>query len=69
MIKIKVLRDGWDVKKVTYYWGLLWTLANFTGILSGIVDLFELNQEHVAVAAQKKVDQKDAKNYKNDEHK
>lgn len=41
MIKLKVLRNV-DIKPITYKWALLWTIANFTGIISAIVDLNEI---------------------------
>ena len=43
-------------------WALLWTLANFTGILSAIVELNEVANDKVKLIALKNVSQADAKN-------
>ena len=43
MIKIKVLRN-WDIKSITHKWALLWSIANFTGILGAIVELVEIGK-------------------------
>jgi hypothetical protein len=54
MIKIKVLKN-WDAKNITHKWALLWTIANFTGILGALVELYELATEEVKLIASKNV--------------
>jgi len=66
MIKIKVFRN-WDAKNITHKWALLWTIANFTGILSAIVELNEVANDKVKLIALKNVSQSDAKNNGNDD--
>lgn len=56
MIKIKVLRN-WDAKAITHKWALLWTIANFTGIISAIVELWECANDEVKLIASKNVSQ------------
>ena len=56
MIKIKVLRN-WDAKAITHKWALLWTIANFTGIISAIVELWECANDEVKLIAGKKISQ------------
>ena len=56
MIKIKVLRN-WDAKGITHKWALLWTIANFTGIVSAIVELVECSKAEVKIIASKNVAQ------------
>jgi len=54
MIKIKVLRN-WDAKSITHKWALLWTIANFTGILGALVELYELANEEYKLIASKNI--------------
>jgi hypothetical protein len=46
-----------DIKWITHKWGLMWTIANFTGIIGHIVELVDIGTEEAKVIAQKKVTQ------------
>ena len=48
--KIKFLQNT-DLKWLTNKWAGFWTLANFTGIITAIVNLVEINKEEVKLIA------------------
>lgn len=50
LTKIKFL-TGTDLKWLTHKWASLWQIANLTGILGALVELFEIGQEEVKLIA------------------
>ena len=44
-----------DMKWITHKWALCWTVANFSGIISHIIELVEVGKEEAKLIAQKRV--------------
>ena len=54
LLKIGFLKNM-DAKWLTNKWAGFWTIANAFGIIAGIVELYEVQQEEIKLVAQKKV--------------